>query len=306
MNALHEESLVQSCRRLLVEHATDVLTVADIRGMVAYQSPSVEGLLGYREIDTRGKSVFAPVHPQDLRLAIGTFGRTVQDPSQSHRVELRYRHRDGSWRILEVMGKSVTDEQEVSRVLLYSRDITGRKRVEEAWQYLATHDELTGLLNRRRFMELLAAAVRSAKRYGYPLTVCLCDMDFFKLVNDQYGHLMGNDVLASWGRLVAKSLRAEDFAGRFGGDEFCIVFPHTAAAEAGVGLNRLIRQLKETTFRTESGHAFSLTVSCGVSEAASEDVTERDVLIKADRALYQAKRDGRNRLVVYGQESISI
>ncbi len=106
-----------------------------------------------------------------------------------------------------------------------ARDITESKRLEEELKVLATRDSLTGLLNRRHFMESLEFLFQNAKRYSFPLSLCLCDLDKFKEINDMYGHQAGDRALEVFAEVLRHELRASDLAGRYGGDEFVMLFP---------------------------------------------------------------------------------
>ena len=184
-------------------------------------------------------------------------------------------------------------------IVLTLRDVTERSRMEEELRVAATYDELTGLYNRRHFMMQLEASISAAKRHEFPLSLALCDVDKFKSVNDTYGHVAGDEVLAKFGRLVDELIRTEDFAGRFGGDEFCVVFPHVSAANTVHSLERIRRELGKITFRANGGRTFSSSATFGVAGLTPDVASAKDFLEAADRALYEAKDLGRNRVVVH-------
>ncbi len=135
-------------------------------------------------------------------------------------------------------------------ILLTLRDVTERRRTEEELRVASTYDALTGLYNRRQLMEQLEAATSGAKRYGFPLCLALCDVDEFKSVNDTYGHVAGDDVLAQFSTLAREVIRTEDSAGRYGGDEFCVVFPHVKASKAAHSLERIRERFGGANFQT--------------------------------------------------------
>lgn len=161
-------------------------------------------------------------------------------------------------------------------------------------QRLATVDALTGLLNRRAISELLAEEFQKSARYKRSLSVMMVDIDFFKAVNDTYGHDGGDFVLKAVGAILKGDVRSCDFAGRFGGEEFVLVLPETGL-EGGLRLaERLRRALEATEIPLGEGSSCRVTASFGLSALCSEDDSYESLLKRADLALYQSKDKGRN------------
>jgi diguanylate cyclase (GGDEF)-like protein/PAS domain S-box-containing protein len=174
-------------------------------------------------------------------------------------------------------------------------DITRLKEVEARLRHEATRDPLTGLLSRRPFMEGLSAALKTAKRHGDPLCLAMGDLDHFKAVNDHFGHATGDQALALTGRVLTEELRGEDLAGRFGGDEFCILFSRSRPEEARACLERIRARLEREVLATDLGPC-RLTATFGLAPLAGLSMSEQELFETADRALYQAKHLGRNRV----------
>ena len=141
-------------------------------------------------------------------------------------------------------------------------------------------------------------AQNAAKRHGHDMCLCMCDLDNFKSVNDIHGHAAGDLLLCTFGQLLAGHLRQEDIAARIGGDEFCLLFTHTSAEDARVVLERMRAVVKDLRLPLPSGELGALSASFGVAPHREEYGSPNDLLEAADRALYQAKRQGRDQVVV--------
>ncbi len=175
-------------------------------------------------------------------------------------------------------------------------DITLSKQAEERLRIMATTDELTGLWNRRHFMEHLHQEVKRGSRYGQFFSVMMLDIDHFKQVNDDHGHAVGDTALRHLAGVMRKLLRQVDVPGRFGGEEFAVILPQTRLDGAFQLAERLRIGVEKEPVQTE-GKTIPLTVSIGVVEYDA-DISESDALLKlADDALYAAKSAGRNRTV---------
>jgi diguanylate cyclase (GGDEF)-like protein len=162
-------------------------------------------------------------------------------------------------------------------------------------RYHIAHDTLTGLASRHSLMVQLDFAIAQAAHTGQPLSVCICDIDQFKSINDTHGHTAGDEILASFGKLVRAGIRSGDIAGRLGGDEFCIVLPNTGGDRAGPLVERLREGWESMQYHSPDGGAFSVTASFGVVQH-SDERNAKALLHTADKALYCAKGEGRNRI----------
>jgi two-component system cell cycle response regulator len=162
---------------------------------------------------------------------------------------------------------------------------------------MAITDALTGLHNRRYMETHLATQVEQAAARGKPLTVLVLDIDFFKSVNDNYGHDAGDDVLREFALRMRKSIRGIDLACRYGGEEFVVAMPETDLAVATMVAERLRRRVASEPFPIQQGaRSIEVTISIGIAALAAGD-SAASLLKRADEALYRAKRDGRNRVV---------
>ncbi len=166
----------------------------------------------------------------------------------------------------------------------------------KALAYQATHDSLTGLLNRRSMLEHLQKEMARALRYGDSVAVAMCDLDHFKRVNDTYGHPTGDDVLQGVAKLLCTQAREHDLTGRFGGEEFLMIVPLRGDADAHRVFERVCSRIASSPVETRSG-VLTVTLSIGFTlyrQGGSVDV----LLAEADAALYRAKAQGRNRVVM--------
>jgi len=161
---------------------------------------------------------------------------------------------------------------------------------------LASRDELTGLFNRRHMSELLAQQRMACQRSGEGFAVALVDLDHFKRINDIHGHAAGDSVLRAFAEQAEAAMRGTDNVGRWGGEEFLIIYPRSTAHEAAQGATRLCERVAAAVVMTPGGQPVTFTVSIGLTEHVPPESVEA-MVERADRAMYQAKSQGRNRVV---------
>ena len=169
------------------------------------------------------------------------------------------------------------------------------KADQEKLEKLANFDSLTGLYNRRSILRKLGEQLKYARRYREELSLIMLDIDHFKKVNDQYGHLTGDEVLAEVATLIRQNIRVVDAAGRYGGEEFIIILPKTDLSSALVIAERIRKTIEATEMKDFEGKVFGITVSQGLSSWKPGD-DEYSLISCADDALYGAKENGRNRV----------
>ncbi|WP_415888211.1 GGDEF domain-containing protein [Neptuniibacter sp. SY11_33] len=174
-------------------------------------------------------------------------------------------------------------------LMLISQIMKSREKAIEKISYFANYDPLTDLYNRRHFFEELNQALSQAEEQEAPLSLCVCDLDHFKQVNDTLGHLAGDNILISFAEILRNNIRKGDFVGRFGGDEFVICFPDTTSEEAAEITERIRQYFQEANTLKSS-----VTSTFGIAELNDLTHTDDMLLEKADQALYKAKKNGRN------------
>ncbi|MDK2970270.1 MAG: hypothetical protein PWP23_25 [Candidatus Sumerlaeota bacterium] len=169
-------------------------------------------------------------------------------------------------------------------------------KLDQMLMTMALHDALTGVYKREYFFSELHREFERSRRHHRPLTLAMLDLDHFKEVNDTYGHINGDTVLREFADLVRMSLREGDICGRYGGEEFAVIFPETELLGAADAVDRIRANVAQHVIRLEDGRTLSITVSGGVAPLDPAHQDKMDLLNDADRALYRAKKNGRNRL----------
>jgi diguanylate cyclase (GGDEF)-like protein len=161
----------------------------------------------------------------------------------------------------------------------------------------ATTDELTGVSNRRYFLELASRELKRAVRLNHPLAIAIIDIDHFKTVNDIYGHAAGDQALLTIAKICLKNIREIDIFARMGGDEFALLLPETKREQVYTIVERIRLTLESLTMDI-AGKPVTITISSGISILKSKDESLDILLSQADKALYKAKESGRNRVIL--------
>lgn len=196
-----------------------------------------------------------------------------------------------SARLIEVDGKLAH--------LLWSFDISTHKQLETQLRELATRDSLTGMLNRRAFLERGTALIDHCRRHAKPCTVLMIDIDHFKRINDRHGHQTGDDSLRACATAIAGALREADILGRLGGEEFAALLPHSSTESAWSVAERIREAISRLEIVSLASEPLKITVSIGMAEMAHRDAGIETILAWADQALYRAKATGRNKVLAY-------
>jgi diguanylate cyclase (GGDEF)-like protein/PAS domain S-box-containing protein len=295
-----ERALRESERkfRALIENATDIITVLDPSGQITYEGPSLARVLGYNPEALVGRNVFEYVHPDDRPSALKEFERLLKVPGHMTRIEVRFLHGDGSWRVLEVIGTNLMAEPAIRGIVVNSRDVTDRKEAEAQLRYSAFHDMLTGLPNRALLMDRVSQFLRRARRVNAPpFAVLFLDLDRFKVVNDSLGHMTGDQLLVAAARRLEASSRPGDTVARLGGDEFTMLLDGATIEEARTVASRVQRDF-DAPFRIGNQDVY-VTVSIGIASSSLGYHSAEEMLRDADLAMYRAKDEGRARFEVF-------
>lgn len=288
--------------RALLEYAPDAIIVVDGSGTITVANEETERLFGYPRAELIGRPVELLL-PADARRRHREHRDRFLAFSNGRRrmgrdLTLRGRRRDGTEFPIEVsLGPLDSDgERHVAAIV---RDVSERLRLESELRQLADRDELTGLLNRRRFTEKLVG--RLADRSARVGALLLVDLDNFKYVNDTLGHNAGDAVIRAAGRLLRSQVRAGDLLARLGGDEFIVLLPGATEEQALALAERVLIAFEHELPAADVPGATHVTASIGVSSVRERDaeLTAEQLLSQADIALYAAKEGGRNRASSY-------
>ena len=282
--------------RKVVENMPIMLDAVDEKGVVLFWNKECERVTGYSSEEIVG-------NPKTLELF-------YPDPIQRAANLEEFLEFNGDYRDWEV---DLLCKNGETRTLSWSNtscnapipgwytwglgtDVTKQKKAEQRLTELAIRDELTGLFNRRKIMEILNKEIDRSVRYNAPLVLCLVDIDHFKEVNDVHGHTAGDTVLKLISGVISKGLRKVDSVGRYGGEEFCILLPHTTISQSRTILERIRQSIESMTFSLDSGSEIGITVSLGQALYDPNIREPHQFIDIADAALYRAKKSGRNRL----------
>lgn len=270
--------------RILLEYSSDAVLVLERDGRVRFATSSVGNVTGYTPEELHGALALSFLHPEDARQVQHLF--LQGEEGEVRRVEFRLKHRSGEWRVMEAIGRVLLAHPLVQGIVVTVRDVTERKRAEEAVRLASFRDVLTGLYNRAYFEEELT---RLNTTRVLPLSLIVGDVNGLKIVNDAFGHAEGDRLLQMVAEAFRASCRKEDVVARWGGDEFAVILPKADATVASEICARIQEKLKEKTS--------VLPVGIALGWATREDLSQslEDVVREAEERMYQAKLAGRER-----------
>jgi len=240
------------------------------------------------------------IHPNELPLRMTKLHAYLQNPSGRYECEYRLWHKKGDWVWFMERGRLLNEEADESEHVMLGTllEIETRKKMELELARLATTDPLTGLANRRLLQERLQLAWANVRRQpDHIVVLALCDIDYFKRINDTHGHDAGDAVLKHFGALLATNIRETDLAARFGGEEFMIILQDESIDKAQTWAQRLQEHLAAAPV-TYGGNPLSYTISIGLAQLNGDSESIDEVLKSVDQALYRAKHNGRNQVAV--------
>jgi len=272
----------------------------DARGRFTEVNRALCDITGYSEERLLGMRSSSISHPDDVEPEETLFTQLIAGETQSYSIEKRLIRPDGEpiWASVNAaLVRGAGGEPLYSVVQV--QDVSERKRFEGQLQYLADHDPLTGLYNRRRFEQELARQVSYNARYGSTGAVIVVDLDHFKYVNDTLGHAVGDELIGRVGGILRDRLRDTDIVARLGGDEFAVLLPEADEAQARAVADNLLADIRSQAVVMAGDRSLRLTASAGVSLFGQAiEVGPEGVLVNADIAMYDSKDAGRDRMTL--------
>lgn len=271
------------------EKTQDIILILQPDGNIVEANPAAVEAYGYSCQELLDKTIYDLRADKDNALVTTQIGQILSSPYQFEAV---HRRKDGTVFPVEVSSHNQDFEGETV-IFSIIRDVSARKQVENRLRYLATHDSLTNVPNRYLFEQVLQHAVAQAKK-GDINSLLFLDIDNFKIVNDTFGHLAGDQLLVNIVNILQRTLRKHDILARLGGDEFAILLSGTDTAEAGIVAEKLRAAVEEAELCLNMyGTYFKPTISIGIV-GIDGHVSSQDLLADVDAALYRAKGCGKN------------
>ena len=279
--------MVPIAREIIIESIHDGVIVIDKHELILDINPAAAKLFEQKPGDLIGKKIMSMINRNKTRL--------INEPNGNGGNSLLRLNTDEGVVDYEVRISPINDKSGIleGQVILLS-DITKQRHLEEELRQLSSMDHLTGLLNRRFFFNEMEKQIELAHRYHFMLSVCMLDLDRFKELNDRFGHQVGDEALALAAETIQKTVRKTDCVARYGGDELALLLVHTGERGAMALCQRVNKAVGEIVIQK----VFPMGVSIGVTCLTKQDSATGETMIgRADRALYQAKAEGRGGIV---------
>ena len=238
------------------------------------------------------------VHPDDLPHMLSLVSRCASQSGGSARGEWRLSDHEGGWHFTETVIANLLHDPHVQSLVFTSRDVGERVRFQNELEHQAFHDALTGLANRVLFKDRVEHALDRAARTGGKVAVLFMDVDDFKLVNDSYGHVLGDHLLVQAAERLGGVLRTSDTAARLGGDEFAILLEGATDLHEACQVAERALGLFADSFQIETAE-LTISVSIGVAISNGSHGSAEQLLRDADVAMYSAKAHGKDRFEVF-------
>jgi len=299
-SALAQDAALQAQLAAIIETSQDGVALIDQHGNFRYLNSAGRNFLSVQQVESISTLSLLDFCPPQLQVifqqeAIPTALSTGQWSAELEFIS-RQKH---TFPALIVLFSHTKPNDEETLLSLILRDISEQKRREAELAYLAHHDALTGLFNRRRFQEELENRLALTRRYGTSGAILFMDVDGLKVMNDSFGHQAGDTVLIDLASLFRAQLREVDVVARFGGDEFAVILSSSDIHTAPTVAARLLHAIHQHTTKAASGNRLFSTISIGIAFFPQHGATAEELLKSADLALYQAKTEGRNRYYIF-------
>ncbi|AOZ04285.1 sensor domain-containing diguanylate cyclase (plasmid) [Cupriavidus sp. USMAHM13] len=280
-----------------LDATSDLVMLTDEKARIIFANTAFANATGYAVEEIRGKTpaLFkSGTHDEAFYAAL----RQSLASGQDFRATFINRRRDGSLYHAEQSISPICDDKgRITHYISVSKDISRRVEMEQALWHAATKDKLTGLHNRHYGEKILGDAYMNARTRGGPLTLIICDIDHFKQINDHFGHPTGDRILTKVAGILRQAVRSGDAVIRWGGEEFVVVLDNCTRVDA----IELAERIRARVNAFQDAEVATLTLSLGLATLTLDETIDQ-LIARADAALYEAKRGGRNRLSVSGNE----
>lgn len=309
LSSLNEElQLREQTYRGIFENATEGIYRTDAQGTLLEVNTALANMLGYDSAEEYLSRVTEIGTAFNNHHALGQYNEMLKSKQVVKGMQAKLRCAEGEtvWAEINagVIESQSAEGKQIAGVVGVIADITERKRMMREMCRLARTDCLTSLWNRGYLVELAAQEIARCKRFGNDLSILLVDVDYFKRVNDRFGHDVGDKVLVGVADTLRETLREVDVIARFGGEEFVVMLPDTGLQAAQQAARRVRNAMREQIFAYEQKQPIKVTVSIGVT-AYQDASTSLDLLLKrADTAMYSAKHKGRDRVEYCSLDSV--
>jgi diguanylate cyclase (GGDEF)-like protein/PAS domain S-box-containing protein len=312
----HEMAENDQIFELITENAADMIAVVDSKGRRLYSSPAYHRVLGYSPEELAATSSLEQIHPED-RIRVLEAATKARVTGFGERLEYRFRHKNGSWRVLESTASVYKNsEGEAGGLVIVNRDITERKRAEDMLAHHAFYDGLTNLPNRTLFLDRLQRAITASQRHAdLKFAVLFIDIDEFRVFNDSLGHAAGDGLLIAIAQRIADGIRdadsmarprgakssevaGESTLARPGGDEFVVLAEELHDPSDAVRIADRIQRRLADPFNLD-GQQVVVSVSIGIAFSGNERNSAADMIRDAEIAMYRAKHAGKSSREVF-------
>lgn len=300
--SLHQQELKKYEQRLwyVLNETNFGLWSWNINTNEVYFSPRLKQMLGYGpdELKPDLSTWVDNIHAEDRPLIMRLISDHIEGKRERFEAEYRFKNRNGHYLWVHEDGKvtDYDDQNQPQRMVGMVQNITDRKNMEINLQDNASRDMLTGVLNRREGDRTLERQIQLSSCHNFKLGICLFDLDHFKQINDQYGHLKGDEVLKAVVEIVLENIRKTDFLYRWGGEEFIVIFPDITSNSLSMMAEKIRSAIENAPWK--SNHNIrGITASFGIAEYQGNGHSFLDLILNADSAMYKAKSTGRNCVV---------
>lgn len=290
----------------IMQSVHDGIYIVDKRRKIVFWNNGAERISGFKHDDVVGRSCsdnilnHVDASGDNLCKAICPLGRTISDGNKRN-ADVFLHNRKGHRVPVHVQTAPLIHDGEIIGAVEIFREMHKAVDIEEMMGQLSEQsllDHLTGIANRRFIDITLDDKIKEFERYSWPFSIALCDIDDFKIVNDTYGHLAGDDVLVMVSKSLIGALRSFDFVGRWGGEEFLVILPGITMQEQLESIcRRMVRIVAASSIDILDQTTLSVTISCGATRAVTAD-TAKTLLHRADKGLLASKRNGKNTVTI--------